>query len=286
MTTLGKILVIVNLVLSVAVGALIVMSYVGRTNWHLAFVAMDQKAKDAAANTLTYQNEIENMKTQLQKAVVTAQEATKKATDSQSDKTTEVDSLKKANTQLTAQIQQKDAVLAANQQELDSKNQENKYLRDLKNSSDIAIRNKERENQVAVNEKTEAQIARRQTQERNESMLRRIEELEKEKQVAKQNGGVNKLMSTSAKNNPPADDVEGLVTETTADGLLSLSIGSDDGLKVGNTLELYRLKPESKYLGTVEILQVDAHTAVARPVGRVGKVLVGDTVASKVVIRR
>jgi hypothetical protein len=51
-------------------------------------------------------------------------------------------------------------------------------------------------------------------------------------------------------------------------GLVKLSIGSDDGLKQGQIVHAFRLsdKPsESKYLGTLRILEVKANQAVAEP---------------------
>ena len=51
-------------------------------------------------------------------------------------------------------------------------------------------------------------------------------------------------------------------------GLVKLSIGSDDGVKEGQIVHAFRLsdKPsESKYLGTLRILEVKANQAVAEP---------------------
>lgn len=54
-------------------------------------------------------------------------------------------------------------------------------------------------------------------------------------------------------------------------GLVKLSIGSDEGVKQGQVVHVFRLseKPsESKYLGTLRILEVKANQAVAEPKGR------------------
>ena len=47
MTVLGKILAILNLVLSLFVGWLIVVNYVTRTNWHTAYSEADKQIKVA-----------------------------------------------------------------------------------------------------------------------------------------------------------------------------------------------------------------------------------------------
>jgi hypothetical protein len=86
--------------------------------------------------------------------------------------------------------------------------------------------------------------------------------------------------------NPPTENVEGHVKNIDASGLMTLSIGSDAGLTKGHTLELFRLNPaspsESKYLGTVRILEAKAGQSVAQPVGRLAApAQLGDHVASR-----
>jgi len=67
----------------------------------------------------------------------------------------------------------------------------------------------------------------------------------------------------------PVDDkpphVRGKVLAINRDNMIEVSLGSDDGLRVGHTLEVFR---GSKYLGRVEVLQ-------AAPDRAVGKVLPG-----------
>jgi hypothetical protein len=68
-------------------------------------------------------------------------------------------------------------------------------------------------------------------------------------------------------------------------GIAIISIGSDSGIKVGSQLEVYRLKPNPKYLGKIEILQVQENRAVGRfpdDAPRGGPLEKGDRVASKV----
>ena len=62
MTVLGKILAILNLVLSLAVGAFLVMTYVARTNWHAAYVNMQKQAQVAQADADAFKKEMEKVK--------------------------------------------------------------------------------------------------------------------------------------------------------------------------------------------------------------------------------
>jgi hypothetical protein len=58
---------------------------------------------------------------------------------------------------------------------------------------------------------------------------------------------------------------------------------SDSGLKVGHTLELFRLSPRPQYLGMVRITDVRAKEAVAVPVAKLSsEPQVGDKFASQI----
>ena len=62
--------------------------------------------------------------------------------------------------------------------------------------------------------------------------------------------------------------------------VIELTIGSDDGLKKGHTLEVFR---NNKYLGRAEVLQTTPDRAVARiiPSLKKGRILEGDRVATR-----
>lgn len=87
--------------------------------------------------------------------------------------------------------------------------------------------------------------------------------------------------------NPPPENVEGEVKSTDTTGLLRISIGSDQGLQRGHTLELFRLNlqnpGQSKYLGSIRLLEVSNHEAVGEPVRALAdRAKVGDRVASRI----
>jgi hypothetical protein len=87
--------------------------------------------------------------------------------------------------------------------------------------------------------------------------------------------------SDSTKAAPP---VEGKVVELNPTGRsMEISIGSDDGLSVGNELYVYRIQPRAEYIGKVKIVAVYPDKAVADVLGNtVGgkKVQEGDNVSS------
>jgi hypothetical protein len=77
---------------------------------------------------------------------------------------------------------------------------------------------------------------------------------------------------------------EGTVTRIGPEaGLLTITLGTDAGVQKGVTLEVYRLKPEPKYLGKVEVIEVHPDNSVAKPVGRSSSPIeVGDRVTTSV----
>jgi hypothetical protein len=88
---------------------------------------------------------------------------------------------------------------------------------------------------------------------------------------------------------PPPEDVKGRVLDTDPKtGLVTISIGSDAGIAKGQTLEVYRIRPEPKYLGSIRILDAHHHEAVGRPISpqRNGAIQKGDEVASTILGQR
>jgi len=80
-----------------------------------------------------------------------------------------------------------------------------------------------------------------------------------------------------------AAKVDGLVLAVRNTGLIEVSIGKDDGLLAGHTLEVYHIGDRSTYLGKVEVTQVEPDKAACRilPEFRKGTIQKGDRVASK-----
>jgi hypothetical protein len=81
------------------------------------------------------------------------------------------------------------------------------------------------------------------------------------------------------------DKVEGKITSLDLPSkLVKVSVGSDAGLKKGDTLEVYRLDPNGpKYLGQLKVVEVKPTEAVAHPgtAGKDGDLKVGDNVTNQ-----
>jgi regulator of replication initiation timing len=85
----------------------------------------------------------------------------------------------------------------------------------------------------------------------------------------------------------PVDDlppkVTGEVTKVSGTNLVEISLGLDEGLRVGHQLRIYR-PTDGSFLATVEIIDANSDRAVARvlPETRSGTIRKGDRVASKI----
>ena len=126
-----------------------------------------------------------------------------------------------------------------------------------------------------------------------EAVKVRLEHLQE--QIIEKNRMINNLLDAAGKKrpkkddpnlpNPPAVFLKGKVSKL--DGkdksLLEIDLGSDSGLEVGHTLEVFRLSPKPLYLGMIRIIAVNKITATARSQSSkvAEKIQVGDDVASR-----
>ena len=284
MTTLGKILASLNLVLSLAVGAFIVMTYVSRTNWEEAYNKQLKAAQAAQSTVDAYHEEANKARNDLKVAEQKWMgEKTVLVTQQKNDAAAieKLNNALKAETDKAGQFQVAQANAAA---ELDRRQKEVELLRQLRTDHENKIKQMEGMVQELRNSATESLLAAHSEQDRNLRLVAENERLTKELQKAIQSASG---AGAGPAKNPPLDDIEGIVKATDPSGYVTLSIGSDAGLVKGNTLEVFRLKPDPTYLGTIEILAVRPHEAVGKPLTRPrGLIQVGDRVSSTIVSRR
>jgi hypothetical protein len=132
--------------------------------------------------------------------------------------------------------------------------------------------------------RAQADIETRAIRDRNARLEAELKELARELTRARAGGGT--VIRKVGEENPPVENVQGRVVDVDHEqGLFTISIGSDAGLVKGHTLKVFRLAPipeETKYLGTLEVLSVTPHKAVARFTTKTAvPVRPGDHVASR-----
>jgi hypothetical protein len=131
------------------------------------------------------------------------------------------------------------------------------------------------------------------SQDLNKGLLARNQELEQKLVEMQQPADKTQVVSRDRTQlNPPTRFIKGVVEKVDAvdKNLIKLSVGTDNGVKVGNTLEVYRTSPKVEYLGVVRIEDAQYHTSVGRmirtPGVKTAVVREGDTAASGLDSRR
>jgi hypothetical protein len=281
MTAVGKILVFLNLVFSLVVGAFVIMVYVARTHWVEDFNKLKGQYDIMRSSTQAYQSEVDKAKADANTEIQKIQAELKSA---QRDLVTE----RTANAQLNDELvkerkknEQQVALASQAVKDVEKRQEDVGKLRDTLRAEREANNALSKKNAELVTEATVAKIERGSFQDMNNRLEAQLQEMAKENARLQRGGGARTMARAGAKN-PPPDNVEGLVKDLDASGLMTITIGSDAGLAKNQTLELFRLNP-AKYLGTVRILEADAHQAVVQPVGRLSAPpQKGDRVASRI----
>jgi hypothetical protein len=290
MTIYGKILVFMNLVFSLVTAIFIITAYVNRTNWKNAYDQLEKNYKVAEANADAYYAEANAAKDREKKTVEnitndlnTANGNIKKLTDQLALKEKDIRAQEQKALQSGTVSEESKAQLKRLQSEVAA-------LETRLATANASYLKLQQEFKAEQDKEADATIRANSEHQRNLQLLDTHKVVLQELEVAKRKlanlgGGAGGTMVR----NPPPDDVEGVITEADAKtGLVTISIGTDSGINVGHTLEVYRLKPEPKYLGTIRILDAQAHKAVGRLTAtpRYGALKEGDIVATKILSSR
>jgi hypothetical protein len=285
MTVFGKILVFVNLVFSLIVGALVIMVYIVRTNWAAEYTQLTkrhevaQKAtevalQDKAKILADYDGLIKKAEADLKDAIaqIKAEQAKLEA------ETTKFNTEKLRGDKYEALVKGSQVEVERRQSDVvkmrDSLNSEIK-----KNNELVTTSNQLRDAATA------AEIQAKALKERNEQVVAQLQDMARDVARLKSAAAGGAAATTTVRNgkNPPPENVEGRITVTDPSGLVKISIGSDAGLARNQTLEVFRLAPRPTYLGTIRILEVGATEAVAQPIGKLSAPLQPeDRVASRI----
>jgi predicted nuclease with TOPRIM domain len=179
-------------------------------------------------------------------------------------------------------FEQSKAEQNAMQKEIDRLRSERKLLVDQVEK--LTVRTQELERMAAKyrDMATMAEGVAKSFQERAEKLAVQLKELLPESKPA-ESPKKTKSYEPPKKSAPPAD-IKGAIRQV-KDGLAVISIGSDSGLETGQKLEVYRLKPTPKYLGTLTLVEVKPTSSVGKISPATDKVTIeiGDEVSSKLV---
>jgi hypothetical protein len=276
MNWLGKVFVVVILIMSLVFMGLALAVYATHKNWQQVSVDLKKKLTDAQSENAKLQTEHNRRVEDLEREKTIAEQQVAK-----------LDSERVALTDRYAQAQTELEGLRQNQRD---------HI--------AAVASTQKINEGLAGEVTELRGRIRTTLQDRDSLFKKAldatEELhkaaseynttlERNKQLTKQVAGKDVVMrekgiDPNTDPNSVVPIVEGVVSkiERKAGGqLVEITIGADDGLKTGNTLEVSR---GAKYLGRVEIIQTSPDKAVGR-VDRTfqqGQIQEGDRVATRI----
>lgn len=285
MTVIGKILVFFNLIASLATAGFIAMAYSTRTNWASEY----NKAKDRMVTVNA------NAKAEVQEAMdlVKAKEA--EARKLAGDKDALVKQVEAERDALKARLAeaslvQNEAMPKLNQnladltRELERRKVEVEGFVTRLNERDKKIGEIDRRMADLRDDATKNKQLFEAASERNRLQREQIESLKIENsQLRAQVGAGSTTATTTATGNKvlPPEDVRGTILNVSGE-LATISIGTDAGVNVGNTLQVYRLNPPD-FLGRIEILSATPQRAVGKLSGpKKNQVRANDEVAANI----
>jgi len=293
MNTVGKILVICNLVFALITGGFLAVDFATRTNWRNEYDKLKDELTVSRENTSTLQATTRMVVDKLRKEEARAK-GLEKTLDQERQKfksdveLANVDALKQKGLTEKADITQ-----MAQFGEAERLRAENKALLKVVGERDKAIIALQDDKNKALDQVTQAINDMQQYAERATSLAERVQELERWKakaQVAAASGSAPTAALTirdANQPNPPPAYVRGKIEKVMPDDktLVQINLGTDAGVANNITLDVYRLTPEPKYLGTLRVVNAFAHSAIGRVLpSRAGgprlEVRAGDEVAS------
>jgi hypothetical protein len=289
MNIVGKILVLLNLVFAVATGGFLAVDFATRTNWkkHAEDLKREMEVGQASSTALNKTSvDLNRSITKLRVEIETERQLRK---DDETQYKVQIEEEKRKLEE--ALLKLKDADFTGQQVLAEA-------ARLRKETQDLLVVIKKREAEILVMQaknkelRTFAALKERENQtlqERNEKLLDDYQAVMRQKLEGEKGAEPAITVADGNRPNPPSVNVKGVIDRIDAKDptLVEISLGSDQGLKKYNTLEVFRLNPRPEYLGTIRVVDVYNHKSVARMMrtpyaAARGPLRPGDQVASKI----
>lgn len=276
MNLVGKIFIVLILVMSLVFMGLVVAVYTTHTNWRT-------KSTELGEQLTTTRNEVTALKTETSNLTATLDTERKQKAEALAKLETDNDKLQqqvaeqeKERARLEQERRESVAAMDATQKTLDALRGEVERLR-----QEIATARQDRQEYFTKLVNATDQM-HQMVNEMNALKSRSVTLADSHRRMVE---GMRKLGLDPDRDYASAPPkVEGLVTAVRDGELVELSIGEDDGLREGHTLEVYRTaNGSSTYLGRVQVTKSEADKAVARvlPGFQKGAIQRGDNVATQ-----
>lgn len=306
MTAVGKILVFLNLVFSMVVGGFAVVDYAARTHWKDGFEKVKAQNDVLRAAADAYKRDADSLakekadlfaKLEAQRVnwdpagkddKDTAFRVGERAIAVLNDRARTIEELKTQIDTLRKQLAEEKgknvnylAMERAYKTDAERRVADTNILREALKKEQAKSFDLVKEANQARDEMVAAQIAAKTLKDRNTQLESQVQELARNLAQAKATLGASSGMLAKGVN-PPPENVEGLVRRAEGN-LVTISLGSDAGLAKGQTMEVFRLGANARYIGRIRLVEVEAKQAVGQLTGRAtSPIQVGDRVASRI----
>ena len=289
MNTIGKILVILNFLFAIIVGVLMVINFANRNQWREAYTELKRKTDMVVKVGDVDKNAMVKVAGDYQKTRDDIDKLSQKYKDTETSMQVQLDLLTDEKKDLQSKLSN---ATTTNEQLLQTQKRhvnEIAHLNGVIKDRETAIVRFEADIKRYRNDAVQFEALAKTRQIQNENLLEQVRgltiALRKVESGVGGDGGGGGVRDPNGPN-PPAVVVNGKIQKVDGGDLVVLSLGSDNGIAKGNTLDVYRTQPEPKYLGMVRITEVYHHNSVARlvPTGNAqfrAKLQEGDLVTSK-----
>jgi hypothetical protein len=294
MNTMGKLLVIVNLLFAVATGAFLAVDFATRMQWKRAYeereqelVAIKENTQQEPESRRNLMAELKKLREDLNQQMIESNGREGRLNLTLKQKLDDIESLKK-NVEV-ANLNQQKAV-----EEAGRLGKEIEVLTESLKKRQDEIAELQKEAAKHINLAIEADSNAKKYNQRAQAMLEQLKAANiRIQQLETKIAAGDKIVSLSPQVrdrnyiNPPRVDVKGTISKVQPDDptLVQITLGSDAGLEQDNTLEVFRLSPQPEYLGRLRLLDVRHDMAIGRviplPGMNAGTPRAGDQVATK-----
>jgi hypothetical protein len=287
MSFVGKILVVVQLVLSVLFMALAGAVFSVHTNWKAKHEAQAVLLEGEKKNVATAQAELAAVRQASQKIVDDNKAQMGNLTQQVATQTIELAALTKKNNEDQLELQTQTAIATTKTREAIFRTTEADEQRAANRTLQIALDTTAASMRQIEDDKFALQIEHDNLKDLHLASLEKLAYLEK---VVRKHG-IETDPLIAEKMDAPPPPVDGLVSEVKKDNtnrpkMITITVGEDDGLLKGNVMSVMRSgvggkKPQ--YLGQVRIIVIAPNSAVCEVVesAKNGIIEVGDNVTTK-----
>lgn len=287
MSFVGKILVVVQLVLSVLFMALAGAVFSVHTNWKTKYEAQAILMEGEKKNVATAQAELASAKQASQKVVDDNRAQMGQLTQQVASQTIELEALKKQNNENQQELQTQTGLATTKARESNFRTTESEEQRAVNGTLQVALDTTAAAMRQLQDDQFALQIEHDNLKDRYLATLEKLSYLE---QVVRAKG-IDTDPKVAEKKAAPPPPVDGLVKvvqkdRTNRPKAIEITIGEDDGLLKGHILSVMRIGvggKEPQYLGAVRIISIGPNFAVCEVVesAKNGIIEVGDNVTTK-----